>query len=73
MSQGHLRYGHSVNLATYDAVKQSKPIKNTLETTHDITKLIKHSPRREGILKEIKSASDATGNNHSPGVCALPN
>ena len=28
-------YGHSVNLATCDAVKHSKPIKNALETTHE--------------------------------------
>ena len=52
-------------------MKQSKPIKNALETTHEITKLIKHSPRREGIFKEIKSSSDATGDNHSPGVRVL--
>lgn len=64
-------YGHSVNLATCDAVKQSKPIKNALETTHEITKLIKYSPRREGIFKEIKSTSSATGDNHSPGVRVL--
>ena len=64
-------YGHSVNLAICDAVKQSKPIKNALETTHEITKLIKHSPRREGIFKNIKSASDAIGDNHSPGVRVL--
>ena len=38
-------YGHSLNLATCDAVKQSKPIKNALETTQKITKLIKYSPR----------------------------
>lgn len=36
--------GHSVNLATCDAVKQSKPIKNALEKTHEIMKLIKYSP-----------------------------
>ena len=47
-------YGHSINLATCNAVKRSKPIKNALETTHEITKLIKHSPHKEGIFKEIK-------------------
>ena len=45
-------YGHSIILAICDAVKQSKPIKNALETTYEITKLIKHSPCREGIFKE---------------------
>ena len=52
-------------------MKQSKPIRNALETTYEIIKLIKHSPCREGIIKEIKSASDATGDNHSPGVRVL--
>ena len=64
-------YGDSINLAICDAVKQLEPIKNALETTHEITKLIKHSPCKEGIFKNIKSASDAIGDNYSPGVCVL--
>ena len=64
-------YGHSVNLATCDSVKQSKPIKSALETIHEVTKLIKYSPRREHIFKEVKSATDASTGNHSPGVCVL--
>ena len=43
-------YGDSVNLATCDAIKESKPLKSAL-ATHEITKLIKFSPRREGIFK----------------------
>ena len=34
-------YGHSLNLAVGDDVTGSKIMKNALETTHDITKLIK--------------------------------
>jgi len=64
-------YGHSINLATCDAVKQSRPIKSALEMTHEITKLIKYSPRREGILKELKSANDVATGSHSPGVRVL--
>ena len=64
-------YGHSVNLATCDAIKESKPIKSALETTHEITKLIKFSPRREGVFKQIKSSCDATGDSHSPGLRVL--
>lgn len=45
-------YGHSVNLASCDAVKQSKLIKSALETTYEITKLIKYSPRRVQGNKE---------------------
>ena len=64
-------YGHSVNFATCDAVKQSKAIRSALETTHEITKLIKFSPRREGIFKEIKSVNDVATDSHSPGVGIL--
>ena len=65
-------YGHSVNLATCDSVKQSKPVKSALETTHEVTKLIKYSPpRQEHIFKEVKSATDASTGNHSPGVRVL--
>lgn len=31
-------YGHSINLAACDAIKQSKPIKCALEVTHEICK-----------------------------------
>ena len=64
-------YGHSVSLATCDAVKQSKPIKSALEMTHEITKLIKYSPHREGIFKELKHDIDVSTGNHSPGVRVL--
>ena len=38
-------YGHSLNLAASDAIKSSKMMKDALETTHEITKLIKFSPK----------------------------
>ena len=61
-------YGHSVSLTTCDAVKL---IKGALETTYEIKKLIKYSPRREGIFKEVKSAHDTSTDNYSPGVHVL--
>ncbi len=39
-------YGHSLSLACGDAIKRSKIMKDSLNTTHEITKLIKKSPRR---------------------------
>ena len=36
-------YGHSINLAVNDALKVSKPIRAALETTHEVTKLIKYT------------------------------
>ena len=41
-------YGHSLNLTASDTIKKCKTMKKALETTHEITKLVKYSPR-EGI------------------------
>lgn len=38
-------YGHSLNLAAADAIKGSPVMKSALDTTYEITKLIKYSPR----------------------------
>ena len=46
-------YGHALNLATGDTLKQSKIMRDALEMTHEIIKLIKFSPRREGIFRNI--------------------
>ena len=50
-------YGHSLNLAASDALKQSKLMKDALETVHEVTKLIKFSPRREGIFRKLREGS----------------
>ena len=34
-------YGHSLNLAACDTIKHSELMKNALDTTHEITKMIK--------------------------------
>ena len=49
-------FGHSLNLAASDAIKQSKLMSDTLGTTHEITKLIKYSPRRDGIFQHQKES-----------------
>jgi len=54
-----------------DALKLSKPIKAALETTHEVTKLIKYSPHCEGIFHELKSAYDITTGYQLPGVRVL--
>ena len=38
-------YGHTLSLASMDAVKGCQLMKRALEGTHEITKLIKCSPR----------------------------
>ena len=47
-------YGHSLNLAASDTIKKSSMLRNALDTTHEITKLIKFSPRRNAILNQFK-------------------
>ena len=56
-------YGHSLNLACADTIRQSKLMCDALDTTHEITKLIKKSPRRDAIFKRLKEelASDSPG------------
>ena len=48
-------YGHALNLATGDAIRNCQLMKATLETTYEITKLVKYSPRREGLFDKLKS------------------
>ena len=47
---------HSLNLAVNDAIKASKVMENSLETTFKIMKLIKKLLKRAGKLKDIKTA-----------------
>ncbi len=56
-------YGHSLSLAGGDAIKHSKIMKDSLDTTHEITKLIKKSPRRDTLFEKLKSelAPDTPG------------
>ena len=43
-------YGHSLNLAAADAIKQSKVMKSALATTHKVTELINYSPHRDAFF-----------------------
>ena len=43
-------YGHPINLAASDAVKQTKVMSDVLDMIHEITRLIKYSPRREAVF-----------------------
>ena len=42
-------YGHSLNLACNDIIKQCPIIRNAFDTANEVTKLIKKSPRRDAI------------------------
>ena len=47
-------YGHSLSLAMCDTLKHSKIARDALDTTFEISKLIKFSPKREGMFKQLK-------------------
>ena len=61
-------YGHALNLAAGDTLKQSKLMKDALETTREITKLIKYSPRRDGIFQRLK---ETLPEGSTPGIRVL--
>ena len=54
-----------------DSIKDCKPVKNSLEVTHEIMKLIKYSPRCEGIFQGFKDTHDLSVGHHTPGVRVL--
>ncbi len=60
-------YGHSLNLACSDTIKQSKIIRNSLDNVLEITKLVKKSPQRESILLDLKQKLSV----ESPGIRVL--
>jgi Domain of unknown function (DUF4371)/hAT family C-terminal dimerisation region len=47
-------YGHSLQLAACDTIKQIKILQDALDTTNEISKLIKYSPKRDRMLEKLK-------------------
>ena len=47
-------YGHSLNLAASDAVKKCNIMADALNTTFEISKLIKFSPKRNAMFDKLK-------------------
>ena len=65
-------YGHSLNLAASDATRNSKLMKDALDTTHEITKLFKFSSRREAIFRANRQENDMlTDSSASVGIRVL--
>ncbi len=48
-------YGHILNLAVGDCVKQCKVMKTTLEVVAEVSKLIKKSPERDAAFEKFKA------------------
>ena len=56
-------YGHALNLAVGDSVKCSKLLKDALEITFEVSKLVKYSPKCDVIFEKLKDhlAPDTPG------------
>ena len=56
-------YWHALNLAVGDAVKHYKVVKDALDTTYEVSKLVKYSPKRDTALQTLKEslAADTPG------------
>ena len=64
-------YTHALNLAVSDAIKNSELKKEALETTHEITKLIKESPKRDAKLDTIKNEAKIFSNSEEDHTEAI--
>ena len=60
-------YGHALNLACSDAIKGCKLMRNALDTSYKIVKLVKKSPRRDAMLHKLKTELKED----SPGIRVL--
>ena len=64
-------YSHSLNLAASDSISKSKFMESALETTHEITKLIKLSPRRDAIFQELQAEHNLSSESHGVSIKLL--
>ena len=69
-------YGHALNLAVSDCVKQCDVMKITFETVAEVSKLIKKSPKRDAAFEKLKAdLAPETPGLHScvqyAGLCEL--
>ena len=47
-------YGHALNLAAGDTIKKCLVLKKALDITFEMSKLIKHSPKRDALFTKLK-------------------
>ena len=59
-------YGHALNLAVGDAVKDVGDMAETFDIAKEICKLVKKSPKRDTLLKQLRKTSEnhCKGENH---------
>ena len=49
-------YGHALSLAAGDSIKNSKTMKDALDITFEVSRLIKFSPKRDVMFEKLKDA-----------------
>ena len=49
-------YGQALPLAVGDAVKHCKVMKDAMDTTYEVSKLVKYSPKRDTALQKLKGS-----------------
>ena len=49
-------FGHSLNLAVSDTLKEEKVMQNSLDISLEICKLLKFSPRRDALFQKLKQS-----------------
>jgi len=54
-------YGHSLNLAVADAVKNVKFLQSNMNTTFEISKLFQYSPKRLALFEKVKADLSPAG------------
>ncbi|XP_052818330.1 zinc finger MYM-type protein 1-like [Mya arenaria] len=47
-------YGYALNLAVGDTIRGSKVMRDSLDALHEISKLVKFSPKRDGQFEELR-------------------
>ena len=60
-------YGHALNLAVNDILKQCRTLKSCLETVNEIVRLVKNSPKRDAEFQRLKQTFTLEG----PGIWVL--
>ena len=60
-------YGYALNLAAGDTIKKNRILRNTLDLTLEISKLLRFSPRRNAIFQKLKTNLAP----ETPGFCTL--
>ena len=64
-------YGHALNLAVGDTIKQSKLCRDSMDTAFEISKLIRFSPKRNAAFDRIKVEVPADEEGYTMGIRAF--